>query len=108
MRVKVVGTALLAMAASVSSGAPAQSQPAGDFYKDKQLRLIVANAPGGDYDLAGRLMSRHITRHIPGHPSIVVQNMPGAGTILAANHLYNVAPKDGTVMWRDMRRPARS
>lgn len=73
------------------------AQGVAEFYKDKQVRLIVANAPGGDYDLAGRLMARHIGRHIPGNPSVVVNNMPGAGTIIAANHLYNVAPKDGTV-----------
>lgn len=99
---KTTMLAAVALAAILSpslilSAATTQAQPVGDFYKDKQLRLIVANAPGGDYDLAGRLVSRHITRHIPGNPAIVVNNMPGAGTIIAANHLYNVAPKDGTV-----------
>lgn len=93
---KTVPWAIAAIVAMLSS-AGSQAQPAGEFYKDKQLRLIVANAPGGDYDLAGRLLSRHITRHIPGSPTIVVNNMPGAGTIIAANHLYNVAPKDGLV-----------
>lgn len=88
--------AIVAIAALLTSFG-AQAQPASEFYKDKQLRLIVANAPGGDYDLAGRLLARHITRHIPGGPTIVVNNMPGAGTIIAANHLYNVAPKDGLV-----------
>jgi tripartite-type tricarboxylate transporter receptor subunit TctC len=89
-------SAAVAMAAAVWAG-PAMAQQSGDFYKDKQIRLIIANAAGGDYDLAGRLLARHINRHIPGTPTIVVQNMPGAGTILAANHLYNVAPKDGLV-----------
>jgi tripartite-type tricarboxylate transporter receptor subunit TctC len=84
-------TALVGWCAAVAA------QPVADFYKDKQLRLIIANAAGGDYDLAGRLVARHMNRHIPGNPTIVVQNMPGAGTILAANHLYNVAPKDATV-----------
>lgn len=83
--------------ASILTAGSLQAQPAAEFYKDKQMRLVIANSPGGDYDLAGRLMSRHITRHIPGNPSIVVNNMPGAGTIIAANHLYNVAPKDGLV-----------
>jgi tripartite-type tricarboxylate transporter receptor subunit TctC len=90
--------AVTAVSAVLSLGAERlQAQPAGDFYKDKQIRLIIANAAGGDYDLAGRLLSRHITRHIPGNPTIIVNNMPGAGTIIAANYLYNVAPKDGTV-----------
>lgn len=91
----VSGVIVATVALLASTGLHAQ--PAGEFYKDKQLRLIVANAPGGDYDLAGRLLSRHITRHISGGATIVVNNMPGAGTIIAANHLYNVAPKDGLV-----------
>ena len=93
---KTVSGAIAAIAALLAA-AGAQAQPVAEFYKDKQLRLIVANAPGGDYDLAGRLLSRHITRHIPASPTIVVNNMPGAGTIIAANHLYSVAPKDGLV-----------
>lgn len=94
MKPMTLGAAALA---AILSAGMAQAQPAADFYKDKQMRLIIANSPGGDYDLAGRLVSRHIGRHIPGNPSIVVNNMPGAGTIIAANHLYNVAPKDGSV-----------
>ncbi len=68
-----------------------------DFYQGKQVRLIIANPAGGDYDAGGRLLARFMGKHIPGTPTIVVQNMPGAATIVAANHLYNVAPKDGTV-----------
>lgn len=77
--------------------APSWSQTAEEFYKGKQLRLIIGNAAGGDYDLGGRTLARHMPAHLPGNPAIVVQNMPGASTIVAANHLYNVAVKDGTV-----------
>jgi tripartite-type tricarboxylate transporter receptor subunit TctC len=67
-----------------------------DFYKGKVITLIVGNGPGGGFDVLGRLLARHMGRHIPGNPSIVVQNMPGAGTLVAANYLYNRAPRDGT------------
>lgn len=74
-----------------------QAQSPAEFYEGKQLRLIVGNPPGDSNDLWGRIVARHIGRHIPGAPSIVVQNMPGAGTLIAANWLYGVAPRDGTV-----------
>jgi tripartite-type tricarboxylate transporter receptor subunit TctC len=77
---------------------PAAAQPAEDFYKGKQIRIVVGTTSGGDYDLWGRLLARHITRHIPGNPAAIVENMPGAGTLVATNHLYNVAPRDGTVI----------
>ena len=66
------------------------------YFKDKQIRLIVGSAPGGGYDAYGRLLATHIRRHIPGNPLVIVQNMPGAGSLVLANYLYNVAPKDGT------------
>lgn len=69
---------------------------AADFYRGKTITIIVSYAPGGGYDLYSRLLARHFSDHIPGHPTIVVQNMPGAGGVLAANHVYDVAPKDGT------------
>lgn len=68
---------------------------ADDFYKSKQISFILSSAVGGSYDHNARLVARHWTRYIPGEPSVVVQNMPGAGGIRAANWLYNVAPKDG-------------
>ena len=69
------------------------AQPADEFYKGKQIRIVVGSTSGGDYDLWARLLARHLPRHIPGHPNFVVENMPGAGTLVATNHLYNVAPK---------------
>ncbi len=65
------------------------------FYQGKSINFIIGNQAGGLYDLWARLMARHIARHIPGNPNIIVQNMPGAGSLIAANYLYNVAKPDG-------------
>jgi len=69
-----------------------------DFYKGKVVRIIVGFTAGGGYDAYSRLIGRHLHKYIPGNPNIVVDNMTGAGSIVAANHVYNVAPKDGTVI----------
>jgi tripartite-type tricarboxylate transporter receptor subunit TctC len=74
------------------SGASAQ-----DFYKDKQIRLIAGFPAGNDYDLGARLLAKYLPKHIPGEPSIIVQNMPQAASVAAANYLYAQAPRDGTV-----------
>ena len=79
-------------------GATAPAQTADEFYRGKQVRIVVGTASGGDYDVWARLLARHMVRHIPGHPAIIVENMPGAGSLVATNHLYNVAPRDGTVV----------
>ncbi len=72
---------------------------ADSFYEGKTLEIIVSSGVGGDsYDTLSRMVARHIGRHLPGHPPVVVKNMPGAGGILAANELYNIAPRDGTVI----------
>ena len=77
---------------------PALSQDAADFYRGKQVRMIVGHPVGGDYDIGGRLLAKSMARHIPGQPTIIVQNMPGAGSLRAANYLYVVAPKDGSTI----------
>jgi tripartite-type tricarboxylate transporter receptor subunit TctC len=78
---------------------PAQAQDAvAQFYKGKNLDLIIGAAPGGGYDVYARVIARHIDRHIPGNPTIVAKNMPGAGSNKAAAFIYSVAPKDGSVM----------
>jgi tripartite-type tricarboxylate transporter receptor subunit TctC len=86
--------------------ATAQAQSAvEEFYKGRQINLIVGYGPGGGYDITARLLARHLGDHIPGHPTIVVQNMAGAGSMRAANYLYVGAPKDGTtfgVIGRDI------
>src|SRR5436853_1841039 len=71
---------------------------ADDFYKGKSISLVIATATGGGYDTYARLIARHLGRHIPGQPSIVPQNMPGAAGIRAANYLYAAAPKNGTAI----------
>ncbi len=76
----------------------AQAQPPEEFYRGKTVNLIIPNAPGGSFDLYARLAAAHLGRFIPGHPSIVAQNMPGAAGMQAANYLTSVAPKDGTVV----------
>jgi tripartite-type tricarboxylate transporter receptor subunit TctC len=68
------------------------------FYRGKQLRMIVGSAVGGGYDLFARIVARHIVDHIPGHPTIIVQNQPAAGGVVMANQLYAQGPKDGTVI----------
>jgi tripartite-type tricarboxylate transporter receptor subunit TctC len=65
------------------------------FYRGKTIRLIVGLAPGGGYDLYSRVIARHMGKHIPGNPTIIVENMPGAGSIIAGNHMYNAAKPDG-------------
>lgn len=68
-----------------------------DFYKGKTVRVVVGYDPGGGFDTSARIVARHIGKYIPGDPTLVVENMPGAGSLVAANWLYEVAPKDGTV-----------
>jgi tripartite-type tricarboxylate transporter receptor subunit TctC len=81
-----------------ASAAPAVAQPAGDVLTGKSVQMIIGFGPGGGYDLWGRTVGRHIGRHLPGNPNVVPQNMPGAGSYAAASHIFNVAPKDGTVL----------
>src|SRR5262249_29731571 len=79
--------------------APARAPPpVENFYKGKQINLIVGSGPGGGYAVVARLLARHLGRYVAGNPNIVVQNMPGAGSLRAANYLYSVAPKDGTAI----------
>ena len=92
---RAVAWTVSAMAGVVllSDGAFAQSLE--QLYKGKQIKLISSSDVGGGYDASARLLARFMGNHLPGNPQIVVQNMPGAGGIKAANYLYNVAPKDG-------------
>ncbi len=89
----------LALAALALPAKPAAAQQAiADFYKGKQLRFIIRSEAGGGYDLASRLIASHIVRHIPGNPTIIPQNMPGAGGITSVNYVAEIAPRDGTVL----------
>lgn len=89
--------AALAVAGAMLAAPVAGADPVADFYKGKQLRMIIGYGPGGGYDLYGRVVAEFLGRHIPGNPTIVPQNMPGAGSFKAAKYIYAVAPKDGTM-----------
>jgi tripartite-type tricarboxylate transporter receptor subunit TctC len=89
---------ILAAAAVASLVAPAHADDVADFYRGKRLSLVIGYGSGGGYDLYARLLGRFIGAHIPGNPTIVPQNMPGAGSRGAANWLAMIAPKDGTVI----------
>jgi tripartite-type tricarboxylate transporter receptor subunit TctC len=96
------GTKSLPVAACAGAllvmSSPTFAQPVADFYKGKSIRLLIGFGPGGGYDIYARAVAAHLGRHLPGNPSIVPQNMPGAGSVLVANHLANVATRDGTVI----------
>jgi tripartite-type tricarboxylate transporter receptor subunit TctC len=87
------GAAVLALA-----GAPAQADAVADFFKGKVVSLVVGYGSGGGYDVYGRLVATHLGKYIPGNPTVIVQSMPGAGSLRSVNYLYNTAPKDGTVL----------
>jgi hypothetical protein len=94
---RLIASGLL-VAALVAAATPATAQSVRDFYAGKQITVIVGAGAGGGYDLQARLMARHLGKHIPGNPTFIVQNMPGAGSLAAANHIYNAAPADGSVL----------
>jgi tripartite-type tricarboxylate transporter receptor subunit TctC len=85
----------LTIACLILMASGARAEPVGDVYRGKSVNLVVSSATGGGYDLLSRLVAKHVGRHIPGNPAIVVRNMPGAGGVVATNYLYNVAPRDG-------------
>jgi len=92
---RILTAALLACAQLACATAPAS---AADFYEGKVVTIIVGFTPGGTYDQTARLYARHMARALPGKPTIVVQNMPGAGSLVATTHLANNAARDGTVL----------
>ena len=77
---------------------PVAAQPGGDTFAAKSVAMIIGFGPGGGYDLWGRTVGRHIGRHLPGAPTVIPQNMPGAGSYAAASYIFNIAPKDGSVL----------
>ena len=90
--------ASLVLAAAISHAGLVRQAVAQDFYKGKQITVVVGNPAGGGYDTYARLLVRHMGKHIPGDPTFIVQNIPGAGSVTAAQHLMNVAPRDGTTI----------
>src|SRR5690349_1213223 len=77
--------------------APARADDVADFYRGKRINMIVSYGTGGGYDVYARVLAKYMGKHIPGNPNIIIQNMPGAGSLRGANYIYNVAARDGTV-----------
>jgi tripartite-type tricarboxylate transporter receptor subunit TctC len=100
MRTATVLLARAGVAAALAALVPAQasSDPVADFYRGKQINLVVGYGTGGGYDAYARLIARYLGRYIPGNPDVIVQNMPGAASLRAVNYLFNAAPRDGTVI----------
>jgi len=90
--------ALALLSALMLAASSAYADDVADFYRGKQINLVVGYGPGGGYGVYGRLIARHLGKYIAGNPTIVVQNMPGAGSLRAVNYLANTAPKDGSVI----------
>jgi tripartite-type tricarboxylate transporter receptor subunit TctC len=97
-RARVWWRVLCALLALIIGAGPMRAQSVADFYKGTTVTILVGSDVGGGYDLTARTLARHLPRHIPGQPNVIVQNKPGASSILAANYVYEIAPKDGTVI----------
>lgn len=99
MRRNGFSLALLLSIAVIFSGIARQVQAQGEsFYKGKTITIVIGSTAGGFYDRWGRLFARHMGKYIPGNPEIIAQNMPGAGSVIATNHVYNVAKPDGITL----------
>ena len=95
MMKSVQGCLALAIA---TVAAPAAADSVADFYKGKTISMVMGTGPGGSFDLYGRTIAPHLSRHIPGNPTIIMEHMPGAGGVIAGNHIYGTAPQDGSKM----------
>ena len=94
--------ALATVSLACALPAVVQAQSLEEFYRGKQLNMVIGYPTGGSNDIYARAVARHIGKHIPGNPTVIPRNMPGGGSLIAANHVFNVAPKDGTTHARDM------
>jgi tripartite-type tricarboxylate transporter receptor subunit TctC len=91
--------AVALVACGQQSSTVSQGQSAAtDFFRGKTISIVVGSGAGGGFDTTARLVARHIGKHIPGAPTLIVVNMPGGGGLVAANHVFSAAPKDGTVI----------
>ncbi len=98
MKTRIAALASTAVALCTLGAGAASSDPIAEFYKGKTFTIVVGQEPGTGFDIYSRALARHYGRHIPGNPSIIVQNMTGASGVLSFNWLYNIAPKDGTAI----------
>lgn len=98
-KLRLVSSILFAALILTAVAAPAaRAQDAAEFYHSHEVSIVVGTTPGGTYDLMARFLAPHLAQHIPGNPHVIVRNMPGAGSILAANYLWKTAPADGTII----------
>jgi len=97
-RALTIGAAICVAAATLAWSAPVKADAVAEFYRGKTLRMLIGYGPGGGYDIYGRLVAEFLPKHLPGNPTIIPQNMPGAGSFSAAKYIYEAAPKDGTVL----------
>jgi tripartite-type tricarboxylate transporter receptor subunit TctC len=88
----------VALALTIGLSFGAQAQSAAEFYKNRQIQMVVGYEVGNDYDIGARLLAKYLSKQLPGNPTVVVQNMPQAGGIVAANYMYIRAPRDGSVI----------
>lgn len=98
LRARFLGISAITLTIAAVASQPVAADPVADFYTGKTLTFIVGADPGGSYDLNARMVATYFVRHLPGNPNVIVQNMPGAGSMRMANHVYTLAPKDGTVI----------
>ena len=94
----MIGRVFACVAAALALAVPAGAQSVEEFYRGRSITVLVGFTAGGGYDLYARLLGRHMGRYIPGNPTMVVQNMPGAGSMKATQYVYGVAPKDGLTL----------
>ena len=93
---RVIVCASVALAGTAVYAAPASAQSVAEFYRGKTVAVLMGTQPGGSYDLYGRVIGEHLSRYIPGNPTIIMEHMPGAGGVIAGNHIYGPGPQDGT------------
>lgn len=96
--IRATAAVLSLLAATAGAPASGRAQSVESFYRGKTITIIIGYATGGAPDVFARLVARHIGNYVPGNPSVIARNMPGAGSILAANYIFNIAPKDGTIL----------
>src|SRR5215475_13099690 len=93
---RVIVCTSVALAEIAICAAPAAAQTVAEFYTGKTISILMGTQPGGSYDLYGRVIGEHLSRYIPGNPTIIMEHMPGAGGVVAGNHLFGPGPQDGT------------
>src|SRR6266511_3447806 len=93
---RVIVCASVALAEIAICAAPSAAQSVAEFYKGKTIAILMGTQPGGSYDLYGRVIGEHLSRYIPGNPTIIMEHMPGAGGVIAGNHIYRPKMQDGT------------